>query len=224
MACSLEPSTLSSPSMLNAQLVAQIGLLMFRCLELLVSSDSLFKDKKEEEKLLSLLDDYRDEKQMGRSDVEWMMSQNKLAYERYLCTKPGPDLLKDPVVENDVLMHELENISEGFKHASQCFGFDVPEYNNAFQQYDEGITEALHDAVGTAASTLNERDLRYVATDIRDGLKLRVQVAFGAYPEWRFRVPVLTPSTFGAMADTFKRFPNAITEARLPRLLPMSPD
>ena len=48
--------------------------------------------------------------------------------------------------------------------------------------------------------------------DAAEDLPFRAQVAFGTYPEWRFRVPVMTPSTFGAMANTLTKFPHAITE------------
>ena len=48
-----------------------------------------------------------------------------------------------------------------------------------------------------------------------DDLPFRAQVAFGTYPRGQFRVPVLMPSTFGAMADMLIKFEDAVTEVHI---------
>ena len=193
---------------------------MSRCLALLISSDELFTSSKDEKRFKSLLDSYRNGRPVDRSDVEWMMDQHKRAYDRYLDSSPHE--FHRLVLGNDALMRELENVSVDFQDASKCFGFDVPEYNEAFRNYDQSIRRSLVHSLKTFQNTLNDKDQRRAAGAVKDDLELRAQVAFGAYPEWRFRVPVLTPSTFGAMADTFTKFPCAITEVWLLKHLSMS--
>lgn len=185
-----------------------------------MSSGELFKSSKDEKRFKSLLDSYKKERTLGRDDVRWLMERHKQAYDRYLSSSPHK--FHSSVLENDALMLELEKVSAGFTDASQCFGFDMQEYNDAFRNYDKGITAALQGVLESFRSTLNEKNERHAAVAVHEDLELRVQVAFGAYPEWRFRVPVLTPSTFGAMAETFMKFPGAITEVWLLEHLPVS--
>ena len=122
------------------------------------------------------------------------------------------DKLQDTVVYDDTFMNELEKISTRFKATSHCFGFDVPEYNRAFTQYDKNIMALVSERMKAVRVSLTTREERDAASDAAEDLPFRAQVAFGTYPEWRFRVPVMTPSTFGAMANTLTKFPRAITE------------
>lgn len=182
---------------------------MFQCLKLMVSSDKLL-DKEDKERLQQLVDDYKDERPVSRGDAGWMMRQNMLAYDKYLDS--SPEVFADTVVKDDPFMLKLETISTDFKDASQCFGFDAPEYNDAFLQYDQNVKDALLDRIKDVRPTFTDQDQRHAASDVKDSLAFRAQVAFSTYPERRFRVPVLTPSTFGAMANTLMKFEDAVTE------------
>ena len=202
--------------MLNAQLIAQIGLLMFQRLTNLISSDNLLDDRQDEERLEELLGNYMQEASISTDDMEWMMTQHGRAYESYL--KALPDIFHRDVVNDDTLMSKLERSSSDFKDASKCFGFNAEDYNNAFLQYVEDIKGILDDRLSTVQPSLHNKSTRQAAKNIRDSLGFRVQIAFGDYPQWRPRIPVMVPSTFAAMAETFMRFPNAITEVQLLKL------
>ena len=186
-----------------------MGQLMFQSLKLLISSDKLL-DQEAKEQLSSLLDDFRNNKPIEAGDITWMIEQNTRVYQKYLNSPANQ--LQDKVVTDDALMNNLEKISAPFKGTSQCFGFDVPEYKAAFMQYDEGVEALLRDRIKAVQPSLTTRHERDAASDAMDDLMFRTQVAFSTYPTWRFRIPVLTPFTFGAMAETLMQFPHAITE------------
>ena len=76
---------------------------------------------------------------------------------------------------DDTFMNELEKILTCFKAISHCFGFDVPEYNCMFMQYDKNIMALVSERMKA----------------------VRV---------------LMTPSMFGAMANTLTKFSCAITE------------
>lgn len=180
----------------------------------MISSDKLL-NKEDEERLALLLDDYKNERPINDEDIVWMMDQHMLAYRRYLDS--SPDLFADTVVKNDPLMHKLEKDLADFKDASQCFGFDVPEYNDVFMQYEQSIYESLLVRIKDVRPTITNQDQRHAIGDVKDSLAFRAQIAFGTYPKRRFRVPVLTPSTFGAMAGTLIKFEGAVTEVHVPK-------
>ena len=202
--------------MLDTQLIAQIGLLMFQHLMHLISSDDLLGDRQDEERLKKLSDDYMEEVSIDQGDIDWIMRQHMHVYRNYLDALP--DTFHETVVNSDTLMSELERSSADFKEASKCFGFNVQDYNNAFLQYAEDIKGILLDRLSIVQPTLKEESERQAVKKIRDSLGFRAQVAFGDYPQWRPRIPVMVPSTFAAMAETFMKFPNAITEVLLLKL------
>jgi len=77
---SLEQSIFFPCPILNIQPITKIGLLMFQYLELLISSDSFFKNKENKTRFQLLLEDYRNKRQIEGSNIEWMMNQNGLTY------------------------------------------------------------------------------------------------------------------------------------------------
>ena len=189
---------------------------MFQRLTHLISSDNLLDDPQDEKRLEELLGDYMQEVPISTGDMEWMVTHHRRAYESYL--KALPDLFHGEVVSDDTLMSNLERSSSDFKDASKCFGFNVEDYNNAFLQYVEDIKGILDDRLSTVQPSLLNKSKRQAAKGIRDSLGFRAQIAFGDHPQWRPRMPVMVPSTFAAMAETFMRFPNAITEVQLLKL------
>jgi hypothetical protein len=202
--------------MLNTQLIAQIGLLMFQRLTHLISSGDLLNDRQDEERFKKLSDDYREEVSIDQGDMEWMMKQHVLAYDNYL--EALPDTFHETVVNNDTLMSELERSSADFKDASKCFGFNVEDYNNAFLQYVEDIKGTLLDRLSTVQPALKEESERHAIKKICDSLGFQAQITFDDYLQWWPRIPMMAPSTFAAMAETFMKFPNAITEVQLLKL------
>jgi hypothetical protein len=178
----------------------------------MISSDNLLSHE-DRARFQSLLDDHKNGRHIKNSDKAWMVSQNELAYKKYLGS--SPDLYADGILEDDSLMHEFEKNSADFKDASQCFGFNMPEYQDAFFQYDQSISELLSERIRKFRPNITNEDQRSAAGHVMDDLPFRAQVAFGTYPRWRFRVPVLTPSTFGAMAGTLMKFEDAVTEVHI---------
>jgi hypothetical protein len=187
---------------------------MFMVLKLMISSDKLL-DNKDKKRLTLLLEDYKNEKPINDGDMVWMVEHHTLAHRQYLDS--SPHLFADTVVKDDPLMIKIENTSADFKDASQCFGFDVPEYNRAFMKYDQNINEFLLRRIKDVRPTLTGQEQRDAMGDVKDSLTFRAQVAFGTYPGRRFRVPVLTPSAFGAMAGTLMKFEGAVTEVHVPK-------
>ena len=84
------------------------------------------------------------------------MDQHKYAYDRYLDFSPYE--FHCLVLGNDALMHELENVSIDFQDALKCFGFDVLEYNKAFQNYNQSIRRSFIYLLKTFQNTLNNKD------------------------------------------------------------------
>ena len=178
----------------------------------MLSSDKLVSHE-DRARFQLLLDDHRNGKHINDSDKAWMVSQNELAYKKYLGS--SPDLYADGMLEDDSLMHEFEKNSADFKDASQCFGFNVPEYEDAFFQYDQSISELLSERIRKFRPSITDENQCSAAGDVMDDLPFQAQVAFGTYPGGQFRVPVLTPSTFGAMAGTLMKFGDAVTEVHM---------
>ena len=77
---------------------------------------------------------------------------------------------------------------------------------------NKGVEALLCNRIKAVKPSLETRLERDAASNAMDDLAFRTQVAFSTYPKWRFHIPVMTPSTFGAMAETLMQFPHAITE------------
>ena len=84
--------------MLDTQLIAQIGLLMFQHLTHLISSDDLLGDRQDEERLKKLSDDYMEEVSIDQGDIDWIMRQHTLPTS--LCTQR----LRDTKIQYDCVI------------------------------------------------------------------------------------------------------------------------
>jgi hypothetical protein len=180
---------------------------MHKFLRVLISSDKLL-GKEDEARLTTFIDGFEEGRTIDPEHIVWVSDKTKAACKKLLDSSPD---LGDNVIYDDSFMHELDNISEEFKDTSDCFGFEVSEYQDAFSQYGKDISELLIERI-KAVRTKITKSLRHTASDVLDELPFRIKVAFGNHPCDRTRWPVLTPNTFAAMAETLMKFEDAMNE------------
>jgi hypothetical protein len=169
----------------------------------MISADKLLDPKDQQQ--YSMLSEMGDK--ISDGDVVWMMDTYWKGKQKFYQSTPDfEDLLID-----SSLIHGVDKLSQDFNQKSHCFGFDVPDYNNAFLPYEKKLAELLGERIKSIRSNLSI-DRRETATAIADNLKSRVQFVYGSTLFTRTRLPILTPNTFRPMAETFMRFPDAITE------------
>ena len=71
---------------------------------------------------------------------------------------------------DDTFMNELEKILTCFKAISHCFGFDVPEYNCMFMQYDKNIMALVSERMKAVRVFLTTREEHDAASDAAEDL------------------------------------------------------
>lgn len=172
----------------------------------MLSPDKLV-DHKEQQKYLKHLETHRNGDEVQDGDVLWMIEAHERVKSAFYNSSPD---FQDELID-DSLIHELDKLSQDFNQTLDCFGFDVPSYNNAFLPYESKLAELLAKRIQNLRGKLSV-DRRETATAIALHLDSRVQLVYGHTPFSALRVPMLTPTTFRAMAETLMRFPDAITE------------
>jgi hypothetical protein len=178
---------------------------MHQELKHLISADKLLDEEDEREHLPLFRASWKGEK-VADGNVEWMHATFQKARKKF--DKSTPDF--EDLIDSS-LIHELNKLSEDFKHTWHCFGFDVPNYNKAFLLYETKLSNFLEKRISKTRGGLSV-EKRATANAICDEMEVRVGLIYGPMPFYRLRIPMMTPSTFRAMAETLMRFPDAIAE------------
>jgi hypothetical protein len=178
---------------------------MHQELRRLISADKLL-DEEDQRRHLPIFQAFWQGQEVDDGEAELMHLTLEKARKRFEQSMPDFEALID-----SSLIHELNKLSEDFKHAWDCFGFDVPNYNNAFLLYESKLSSFLEKRIRNARAGLPVEQ-RETANAICAEMKIRVALIYGPLPFPRLRIPMMTPSTFRAMAETLMRFPDAIAE------------
>jgi len=141
----------------------------------MISADKLL-DQQEELRYLPTFEAYWNSNKVLEGKDEWMYRTIQSAHKRFEESTPDfEDLI------NSSLIHKLNKLSEDFKHMSGCFGFDVPNYNNAFLLYKTKLLDLLKKWIRNACAGLPVEQ-RAMANAICAEMKVRVGLIYGLMP------------------------------------------
>jgi len=103
----------------------------------LILADKLL-DKEEEVKFLPSFQACCNGQCVPDGELEWLMTVFLNTCKRFEESMPDFEDLID-----SSLTHKLNKLSEDFKHTQDCFGFDIPNYDNAFLPYKTKLSNIL---------------------------------------------------------------------------------